>query len=62
MRLTEQIEHWRGTLEEKPWQIISYSRKKHKRSQHRAWRHWSKQNLTEDAINPTYNRYAGWMF
>ncbi len=62
MKLAEQIEHWECELEEKPWQNFSRSRKKQKRTQHKAWRHWSKQNLEDDSVNPTYNRYAGWEF
>lgn len=65
MRLAEQIEHLEHVWclsSDKPWQNWSKSRKKFKRQQHKSWRHYSKQNLSEESLNPTYNRYNGWEY
>jgi hypothetical protein len=63
MKLSEQIEHLEHNWclsSETPWQNWSRSRKSYKKMQHKVWRHYSKHNLEEDSLNPTYNRYAGW--
>lgn len=69
MKLAEKIEHlehWFNRIpgEEpyKPWRLLSHSRKWMKKMQHRAWRRWSKNNLSEDSNNPMYNRYQGWEY
>ena len=65
MKLAEKIEHlehWMFTEENKPWRLLSHSRKWMKKMQHRAWRRWSKNNLNEDSNNPMYNRYKGWEY
>lgn len=64
MKLAEKIEHLEHwfTKENKPWRLLSHSRKWMKKMQHRTWRRWSKNNLNEDSNNPMYNRYKGWEY